>query len=186
VNNRRHDNVRDFQFVVFMGSSEELHAPRLDCCIVCDFRRGFQFVVFMGSSEELHAPRLDCCIVCDFRTFPVITDCHLPFGCTTSGSKLRQQQRHRQIPQRDCLQTLPTVIDTFYKQLTWLIKLFIRDTNKCPFDTQIQYRFYMFPRFMPPEISISVPTGVDYCTIFKLPDNILHGSVHFRLEISGP
>jgi len=44
----------------------------------------------------------------------------------------------------------------------------------------------MLPRFMPPEISISVPTGVYYCTIFKLPDNILGSSVPFRLEISGP
>ena len=31
-----------------------------------------------------------------------------------------------------------------------------------------------------------VPTGVDYCTTFKLPDNILCRSVRFRPEISGP
>jgi hypothetical protein len=117
------------------------------------------------------------CIVCNFRTLLVIADCHRPLlGCTTAGSNLRQQQRHRLIPQQDCLQTWPTVIETFNQQLTWLIKLFIRDTNKCPFDSQIQYRFYMFPHFMPPEISISVPTGVDYRTIFKLPDNILYRS----------
>lgn len=62
-------------------------------------RRDLQFVAFRGSSEELHVPRLDYCIVCNFRTLPVLADCHRPFGCTTSGSKkLRLQQRHQRIP----------------------------------------------------------------------------------------
>jgi hypothetical protein len=199
MNKRRHEHIRNFQFV---SSGASLSS--------------YTLLVLIAASSAI-------------ATLQVLAECHRTFRCTTSGSKEhRQQQRHRRIPQLDCLQMLPTAIDTINKHLTWLIKLFIRDTNKCPFDIHkysiaptcsrvlwrrkfhiCAHRRFFFTMAQQPPVDhglliiedpwshsdtphskgllwasdrpdAETSTGVDYCTIFKLHDNILCRSARFR------